>query len=1344
MILLCVLMLPFPVAAQNDVPQYDDIYRREDEEEVKIMFDARFNDILDRRNIREVASSWDYEVIGGSAKGDYGLMITDDSDKLPTYVKREIEPIESGVADMHFRLHFDRALTGFYLQANSGGKPIMHLEVKGTHLVAETPDGEDIIIIQNLKASWYNIRFKFDVTKRYVTDIAVDGTTIAENIPFLKNVSHIDEIKLGTSDEAVGAFRIRYAAMYKGFKVREYLEHETSVLPKDWEVIQGKAVVADGTIQPDGSGSGSVVRKTFDREERDTTTNFYIMPAAKGGGFGVALRDGDRNVFEVITTETGFAYKAGDSAAKEFYQRMEGVMYSFRVDTYYGKNVADLYMNNRLIEKNIALPKDITGADNMIISQKGGKQGGAVGMEVYPNITHDDYVPEPVIPEKNSDIELIMQMCPMWTEGYHFGWDLLKSSPQRAPLIGYYDESSPEASDWNIKHMVEHGVDVRESTWYRTSGGSTPVREYGLQNSYEAFQQAKYADKLPWFLKWENSGGAGGSTADESLEYFLKHIAPFWIEYYFKDPNYYKIDGRPVVGFYYWWSVGNVFGSNVKDGIRQFRDLCVKSGVGNPILLGDFDAENISTMEDMGFDIQAAYHRSGSWPEEAEKKNLNDKEKAKGTKVQAMPSVDPGFDSYAWQLPTGKLHNKEQVKKSLEAVRDRYYDGTENNLFGKKLLRLCTWDEYGEGHYFAPTQGQGFDFMDAVYETFVGDKPHTDILPTDAQKDRIVNRYAAWREPVIYYEKPYEKDIPESAEVLASYTFDEDSEDYSALGAKGEIKDGRYVVTATTTTPMFGIDTRNGVEASDITHIKIKAKNNSLCNGFTMWYKTALRDEYINFQTINQYIAPGEEQEIVLPVAKYRALDWRSELKNIQLRFTDFNLGDTLEIDSIEFYGNKPDPTKMKLNFCGYTQYVDGIENGDEAYVPIRKMAWAGGYDDEVYFDAETSTVIYRSKDDGKVVFMPNCNESFTIDGKVYPQDGFVKLIGGTCYVSTQWAQLVYGKTVSYDKETKTFELKDSISVKYERPIEERKLLHGDEFNGSKNNFLEQGDMAVKVAPDSVNLNAGTSADPGFVNWHYGEHGVVCEDVELFAVRIKPSATFLFKIFFTTSEIGSFAESAKFEFPVLPSDDYVVYTFNLKDYLNWKGDLTRVRIDFEQVGNYQSADIDWIRWYGDFETELTDEELAERFDSMQVTEEGSVWNFDINNKRDGWLFNKAIADVSVKEGEAFMNIIADGAEMATVGDLNVNAANAKTIRIRMKNNTDGTKAKLKFITDTSGNYSGDKEFSFEIKANDALGKEYIIHTDSNENWTGVIKGLKFVPSEEKGATAVDYIKLAVK
>lgn len=138
-LLLCVALFPFSVTAQSeaDIPTYNDIYRSEDEQEVKIMFDTGFNVFLNKR-VRGVASSWDYNAIGGSIEAKNGLYMKDTSDKLPTYIKREIEPVESGLVDTILRIQLDAgAVEGFYTQITSGGDKVVHVEVKNGSLVME-------------------------------------------------------------------------------------------------------------------------------------------------------------------------------------------------------------------------------------------------------------------------------------------------------------------------------------------------------------------------------------------------------------------------------------------------------------------------------------------------------------------------------------------------------------------------------------------------------------------------------------------------------------------------------------------------------------------------------------------------------------------------------------------------------------------------------------------------------------------------------------------------------------------------------------------------------------------------------------------------------------------------------------------------------------------------------------------------------------------------------------------------------------------------------------------------------------------------------------------------------
>jgi hypothetical protein len=66
-----------------------------------------------------------------------------------------------------------------------------------------------------------------------------------------------------------------------------------------------------------------------------------------------------------------------------------------------------------------------------------------------------DCVPEP--DPAQSDRLVGAHYFPGWKPGTHRGWGVLKDFPERRPLLGYYDESNPEVTDWEIKWALEHG-----------------------------------------------------------------------------------------------------------------------------------------------------------------------------------------------------------------------------------------------------------------------------------------------------------------------------------------------------------------------------------------------------------------------------------------------------------------------------------------------------------------------------------------------------------------------------------------------------------------------------------------------------------------------------------------------------------------------------------------------------------------------------------------------------------------------------------------------------------------------------------------------------------------------
>ena len=92
-----------------------------------------------------------------------------------------------------------------------------------------------------------------------------------------------------------------------------------------------------------------------------------------------------------------------------------------------------------------------------------------------------------------------------------------------------------------------------------------------------------------------------------------------------------------------------------------------------------------------------------------------------------IPTVSAGRDSEAWTGIRGRLLTPAAFGGLLEKVKTEYLSGSGENALDK-LLVLDNWNEYGEGHYIAPTRVAGFGYLDAVAQTF-GAPEHTNEKP---------------------------------------------------------------------------------------------------------------------------------------------------------------------------------------------------------------------------------------------------------------------------------------------------------------------------------------------------------------------------------------------------------------------------------------------------------------------------------------------------------------------------------------------------------------------------------------------------------------------------------------
>ena len=83
----------------------------------------------------------------------------------------------------------------------------------------------------------------------------------------------------------------------------------------------------------------------------------------------------------------------------------------------------------------------------------------------YAGLVLPDYVPPPE--PATADRLIGAHYFPGWKPGAYRGWSVLADYPERKPVLGWYDESNPEVTDWEIKWALEHGIGFFVYCWYR-------------------------------------------------------------------------------------------------------------------------------------------------------------------------------------------------------------------------------------------------------------------------------------------------------------------------------------------------------------------------------------------------------------------------------------------------------------------------------------------------------------------------------------------------------------------------------------------------------------------------------------------------------------------------------------------------------------------------------------------------------------------------------------------------------------------------------------------------------------------------------------------------------------
>ncbi|MCX7805150.1 MAG: glycoside hydrolase family 99-like domain-containing protein [Planctomycetota bacterium] len=348
-----------------------------------------------------------------------------------------------------------------------------------------------------------------------------------------------------------------------------------------------------------------------------------------------------------------------------------------------------------------------------------------------------DYVPEP--DAAAADRLIGAHYFPGWKPGAHYGWGVLKDFPERRPLPGYYDESNPELTDWEIKWALEHGIGFFLYCWYREKRnvGSrvTPADLHLGHAIHEGLFRCRYRDRFRFAIMWENENAGNIASLDDLKD----NLLPFWIGEYFSKPNYLRWRGRLMLFVYHFDSLVRSCGDAdaTRRALEIVREGVSRAGLGEVAILCEQrwpGPGRLRKMRDVGFDAVFAYcwHAPGRFPtvEEAFDLQLAHMVAWKDAGVLPfIPTATVGWDPMPWARPDGHqewLHPDKMTRwystpaqyrnllERIKALADSLPDGS----LTREMLLLDNWNEWGEGHFICPSAGGGFGYLQAVREVF--------------------------------------------------------------------------------------------------------------------------------------------------------------------------------------------------------------------------------------------------------------------------------------------------------------------------------------------------------------------------------------------------------------------------------------------------------------------------------------------------------------------------------------------------------------------------------------------------------------------------------------------------
>jgi hypothetical protein len=366
-------------------------------------------------------------------------------------------------------------------------------------------------------------------------------------------------------------------------------------------------------------------------------------------------------------------------------------------------------------------------------TQESGRPAAAeydVAAYIWPSCHHDERFGDMLWPEGTGEWEIIKKGTPRFAGHYQ----------PKQPLWGHEMDDDPEVMEKWIDAATDHGVSVFIFDWYWFDEG--PFLESCINNG---FLKARNNGKMKFYLMWANHDvrrnywNVHRYLDDTSLLWDgavdlenFKIIVDRVINRYFKQPNYYKIDGKPVFSIFSIQNLVEGLGGiePSAEALDYFRKETKKAGFPGlhiqMIGFGSPQEDLLESIQALGANSVTKYNWGGPIPEDYIQWGTESMERRKqwdaALSIPYFPNASIGWDDTP-RFPhkgAGDLVHYNKSPEGFAAFLQKAKEYCDAHPEQPSLITVFSWNEWVEGGYLLPDIKYGFGHLEAVRRVMSG------------------------------------------------------------------------------------------------------------------------------------------------------------------------------------------------------------------------------------------------------------------------------------------------------------------------------------------------------------------------------------------------------------------------------------------------------------------------------------------------------------------------------------------------------------------------------------------------------------------------------------------------